>query len=259
MKHLKVILISGGIVGFCLCSRSSLAADALTLPTEPALFASAAAGFSVYNSALVQSNDTSAIYNYSAGVFSGTSRSVGIVIEQEVGDYNFALNKSKIESRNQNVSLRYRSGQMFFGIMASNGDLTVFAPPDGNGDGYLDQGVAPKEYMRVSSSGYGAIVGSDIEIQKVASVFTDISTVEPSSVKESYLDGDGNETSTGRKDISFGRRIKLNVGGSAKLIKKILDFNFGYQHVRQPIYARTGSYLEVQNILYAGLKVRGEF
>jgi hypothetical protein len=227
--------------------------------SEPAIFANTIAGATFYKSELVQNNEMVMTYSYSAGVYGGELRKAGIVLDMENGSYNFGFNKSKIDSSTLDASVRYLWSPFFAGVILSNTELAVSAPPDTNADGYLDLGTSPKKYMNVSSRGVGAIVGANIEVNKIASVYTDVSLIETVDVNESYIESGDDGMLAAKKSVKVGRRSKLHIGGLVQITKKNLDFNFGYQYQQVPITAVGVVYEEKKDTLFAGLRFRASF
>jgi hypothetical protein len=227
--------------------------------SEPAVFASTTAGFTYYESKLVDSNVMVMTSSYSAGVYGGELRKAGIVLDMENGSFKFGLNGSKINSSTLDVSLRYLLSPFFAGVVLSNGQMSVSAPPDEDGNGHLDPGGLVQDYMKVSSRGIGTIIGANVEVNKMASVFFDTTVVETVDVNESYIDHPLTATVAPKKDVKIGRRLKMNIGGIVQLTKKNLDFNFGYQYQGLPVTASGESFNEKRDTIFAGLRFRASF
>jgi len=222
---------------------------------QPAFFASTSVGLTVYKSEVVQMNDTGAAYNLTAGVYAGDTRSIGIVIESDIGNYTFGLNDSRIKTLQNEISLRYHYSPVFAGLIFSDGELAVSAPPDRDANGYLDQGATVQEYLRVMNRGYGAVLGMAFDINKTNTVYADVRWIAPSSTQESYVDNSALAATFGKRAIRFRPTIKLAIGSSMTIYKKYLDVDFGYKHIHEQFSADEKDYLELRNLMYAGLKV----
>jgi hypothetical protein len=70
-----------------------------------------------------------------------------MMLQREQGTYTFALNKSSIVTAHQDVHLRYRYSPVYIGVVINSSQIEVSAPPDADGDGFLDQNAEAEEYM----------------------------------------------------------------------------------------------------------------
>ena len=222
---------------------------------QPGFFATTSVGLTVYKSEVVQMNDTGVAYNFTAGVYAGDTKTLGIVIESDTGNYNFGLNNSRIKTLQNEISLRYHYSPVFFGIIFSDGELAVNAPSDHDGNGYIDQGASPQEYLRVLNRGNGAMLGIGFDINKKNTIYADVRWIAPSSIQESYVNNSALSATFGQRDLSFRPTVKLTIGGSMNVYKKYVDIDFGYKHIHEQFSADEKSYLELRNLMYAGLKV----
>ncbi len=244
---------------FGLISEQSVLAESNLLSSDPSAFATASAGYTVYQSQLVQSNEPVLTHNYRAGVFGGETRQLAIILDVENGSYRFPLNGSRIDSSAIDIGFRYVWLPFFGGLILNNSEIRVSAPEDTDQDGHLDVGSPAKDYMKINSRGLGAVVGASYEVSKTATVFSEASVVESLGVNESYIEDPLTVEVAARKSIQLGRRIKMNIGGLVQITKKHLDFTFGYQKQQLPITAEGQTFVENQDMIFAGLRLRATF
>lgn len=228
---------------------------------EPQTFSiTTGGGYTVYKSKMVQSNDTSTTVNYGFAVYGGDRKNIGMLFQREQGTYAFELNSASIQTMIQDVHLRYRYGPVYAGLVFNESQFTIKAPPDADGDGFLDQDTAAQEYMKVINTGTGFNLGANFAVGKSSAVYLDITSVTTSLVNQSYIEND-DTTANGytEKEITFGPRMDIDIGGSIALTKNWLDLNFGFKQRAMTISVDGESYKEQLNITYLGFKAGWDF
>jgi hypothetical protein len=223
---------------------------------EPSFSINSLAGVTHYSSKLVQNNDLDKTYYLGIGVYGGALRRAGIVVELENGQYGFDLNGASIRTLKLDVSVRYFWISLFGGIVLSTSDLIASAPPDADGDGYLDLGAAASKTIKMGSKHVGVMIGTYFEVSKLVSVFSDLSVEESVDVNETYSDEAIGLTSSSNGSVKMGRYTKFNLGGILQITKKELDFTFGYRLQQLPFSIQGTAYNEKRNTIYAGFRYR---
>lgn len=226
----------------------------------PSFFINVGGGHTVYKSEMVQSNDTSTTTNYGFGVYGGSKREVGMMVQREQGTYAFALNGSTITSMTQDVHLRYRYGPVYLGAVLNTSQLEVSAPPDLDNNDFLDQDTDAEEYMKVLNTGAGGNMGANIPVAKSAFVYFDISSVTTSLVRQSYIES-AETTANGftEKEISIGPRLDIDLGGSIALTKNWLDMKVGFKQRSFAVTVDSDTFKEQTTSTYVGLQAGWSF
>ncbi len=252
----KSVLLLAALMPCLLFAQHGWADDQNT----PSFFFNVGGGYAVYKSEMVQSNDTSTSVNYGFGVYGGNDKSVGMLLQREQGTYTFALNGSSIITANQDVHLRYRYGPVYLGLVINSSQLEVSAPPDADGDGFLDQNTDAEKYMKVSNTGMGINLGTNIQVTRAASVYIDISSVTTSLVQQSYIEN-AETTANGytEAEIAIGPRLDIDFGGSIALTKNWLTMNFGFKQSTMAVIVDSTSYAEQISSTYLGLRAGWSF
>jgi hypothetical protein len=226
----------------------------------PSFFFNVGGGYAVYKSEMVQSNDTSTSVNYGFGVYGGSDKSVGMMLQREQGTYTFALNGSSIITANQDIHLRYRYGPVYLGLIVNSSQLEVTAPPDADSDGFLDQNTDGEEYMKVSNTGMGINVGTNIAVTRAASVYVDINSVTTSLVQQSYIENTETEANGFTEaEIAIGPRLDVDFGGSIALTKNWLDMNFGFKQRTMSVTVDSAAFNEQISSTYLGFRAGWSF
>jgi len=226
----------------------------------PSFFFNVGGGYSIYKSEMVQSNDTSTSVNYGFGVYGGSDKSVGMLLQREQGTYTFALNGSSIITSHQDVHLRYRYSSFYAGLVINSSQIEVSAPPDTNGDGFLDQNIAAQEYMKVSNTGMGINLGANISVTRTAAVYIDVSSVTTSLVQQSYIENE--ETAAEgftEAEITIGPRMDIDLGGSIAITKNWLSMTFGFKQRTMTLTVDNSPFNEQINTTYLGLRAGWSF
>ena len=258
MRHLTKNFALGlyALLHCLLFGQQALADDDNT----PSFFFNVGGGYAVYKSEMVQSNDTSTSVNYGFGVYGGADKSVGMMLQREQGTYTFTLNGSSIITTNQDIHLRYRYGPLYLGLIVNSSQLEVAAPPDADGDGFLDQNTDAEAYMKDSNTGMGANVGFNIAVTRAASVYLDINSVTTSLVQQSYIENAETEANGFTEaEIAIGPRLDIDLGGSIAITKNWLDMNFGFKQRTMSVTVDTSTYKEQINSTYVGLRTGWSF
>lgn len=215
----------------------------------PAFFVQASGGYSVYKSALVQSNDTSTTTAYGFGIYGGENHVLGMMLNRESSKFTFALNKSSLEVAWQDVHLRYRLGPVHFGILVSSSNWIAKAPPDSDGDGKLDQDADAKDLINIATTGYGGNAGFAIPVGKRSSIYSDVTFVTTGFVQQK-APAEGDPTPP---PSALGPRMDIEIGGSLALTKNVLSGTCGFKYRTYNVTVDSKAYKEQLNTTYVGI------
>lgn len=241
----------------CLIALCAAAAPGRAAPNEgspePAFFLSSMAGATYYESDLVQNNQLGRTDYFEVGSFSGPQRRTGIIIELEKGRYNFGFSKAKISTLKIDASARYYWNPIFAGVTANTSDLTVIAPPDSDGDGYLDINSATLSKTLLNSKNFGGIFGVNFDIDKSISVMTDLTLEKCVGLNEFYR-ADASAPASPARGARIENSLKLNVIGTLQITKKDFYFRVGYRYEELPVTIGNRKEIERRNTIYAGFR-----
>lgn len=227
----------------------------------PTFFVTGTGGYSIYKSEMVESNDTSTTVNYGIGVWAGSQRNVGMLLERETSTFAFALNESTLALEWQDVHLRYRWGPVYVGFLLANSTWLVSAPPDADADGDLDQDAEVEEYIDMMTTGYGINTGTMITVGRRSHVYLDVTYTTAGTVRQKALTpttGPNAGVPT-EKEITMGPRMDLDLGGSISLTKDVLDALVGFKYRTYNLEVDGIAYKEQLNSTYVGLSAGWQF
>jgi hypothetical protein len=245
----KVLLFTLCLAGFAATNAKADEADAWA----PTFYVEADGGYSVYKSALVQSNDTGVTVGYGFGAYAGKSHDLGLALKREQSAFSFALNNSKLAVSWQDFLLTYRLGYFHAGVTISSSAWQVSAPPDTDGDGQLDTGTAAvaQDLLDITTTGYGGTVGFQGTLGKKSSVFTDVTFVTTGAVQEKVVKDAAGSARLDRV-ITLGPRMDVDLGGTLKLWKW-LDLKAGFKYRTYSLTIDGTASKESLNTTYGGL------
>jgi hypothetical protein len=223
----------------------------------PTFFLQATGGYSVYKSEMVQSNDTSTTVGYGFGVYAGTQRNVGMMLRREQSAFSFALNNSTIALEWQDVHLRYRWGPVSIGGVVSSSSWQVTAPPDADGDGFLDQDTEAVDYLDITTTGYGLNVATTVPVGKRGRLTVDATYVTTSDVQAAEIKDDAGETV--ERTAALGPRMDTDFGGAVELSKGWLYGLMGFRYRTYQIIVDDTAYAEAHNSTYVGFQAGWTF
>lgn len=224
----------------------------------PSFFVEATGGYSVYKSALVQSNDTAVTVGYGFGVNGGKAKEIGMVFRRERSAFAFTLNESKLALQWQDVILKYRLGPFHMGAVVSESSWVASAPPDADGDDILDTGTDAQDLLALRTFGYGGNTGLSLSVHKRALVFADVSYVTSGETMEAVVEDAAGAPILGRV-ITMGPRLDADFGGNIKLTRKSVDAKVGFRY-RTFLPSIDGvAYQEQMTTTYVGVAYNLEF
>lgn len=247
-RILQSLALSGGIF-----AAGTTRADALDKDT-PTFFVQANGGYSIYKSEMVQSNDTSTTVGYGFGVYAGSDRELGFLLNREQSTFAFALNSSTIDLNWQDMILRWRIGPVYLGaIVSSSSAWIVTAPLDTDGDDVLDPAGDAVDYLNITSTGVGGNAGTQFPINKRSTVYMDVVFVTTQAVQEAPIE-DATGALTKKDTLSLGSRMDLDLGATLKVTKSVLDVRGGFKYRTYEVNVDGQAFKEGLNTTYVGLQ-----
>lgn len=242
---------------------SSAAGHAADIDSQtPTFFVNATGGYSVYKSKMVQSNDTSTTVAYGFGVYAGSDRNIGFLLNREASTFAFELNSASIGVEWQDIHVRYRYGPVYMGALITTSTWAVQAPPDADADGLLDADTEAVEYLNMTSSGYGANVGARIPAGKRGEAYVDITYAAAGAIRETASDPDVAEAAgaavPGTRVLGIGPRMDLDLGGSIGMTKWLKGL-CGFKYRTYQLSVDSVTFAELHTTTYMGLGAGWDF
>ena len=221
----------------------------------PSFYIVTGVGYSVYKSALVQSNDTGVTTGYGFGCYAGKDHEIGLKLVREQSAFHFALNGSKVAVSWQDILLTYRLGLFHAGLAISSSAWKIAAPRDSDGDGQLDNGstAVAQDLLDITTTGYGANTGFAMALSKKGGIYADATFVTTGTVQEKVVKDAAGTPRLGRV-ITVGPRTDLDVGGSLQLFRW-LEARAGFKARSYLLSIDAKASKESLNTTYAGLVV----
>lgn len=227
-----------GFITFTFASSALLAREDGAIERASATaFAAVDYGMTTHKSEFVDSNDTGNTLGYSLGFHAGSERSVGILIKSDTSSLKFELNGSEMKSSNQDVVIRYRLGNVFFGAVITSAALEAVRAEETT-DSEID----------AVGTGFGAHFATVWGIGRTGSWF---------------LDGGYNSYSQTREanqiDMTFNSRMDVDSGVTFYLTREVIDLTFGYRYRMAGYSAGDSAFTDTITSTYLGLRFNAMF
>lgn len=231
--------------------RQSIAITLAMIAASPAAFAREEAverasstafvsvdyGLTTHKSEFVNSNDTGSTLAYSIGFHAGAERSVGILLRTDTSTIDFELNTSSMATTNQDVVIRYRLGNFFFGGVISSAALEATRAEETE-DAEID----------AVGTGFGGHFATVWGIGRDSAWYLD-------SVFNTY----GQTREANQIDMEFGSRMDVDTGVVFYVTRELLDLTFGYRY-RTAAYSADGTgYSDLVTSTYLGVRFNAVF
>lgn len=198
-----------------MCSVLSVfvSARAMAAPRdgELALSFSGGAAFVTHKSKLAESNDTGLAYTYGLRVLGGSEKSLLVDVRGSMGSTSFALNNTKMSSKDLVFFFGYHLGWAYVGAGAGTLQLSATLP-----------NLTIETYSRT----YAACLGSSFQLFRGTGFFFDARVVSPFETKE-----------TQQRDVTVGLGMAAEAGASFDLTRRALDLQAGVRYATQAVTA----------------------
>lgn len=179
----------------------------------PSVFASVDAGYTTYQSGVVDSNDTSLTTRYSLGVTGGVDKYYSMVFEGSSSKVNFKLNKTSVKYNWQDVFFRARWQYFYGGLLLSINRYKSEIAEDAEAD-------AARAYnVDLLRTGYGANLGIIIPFGKPGYLCLDGFYHTTSESFDIYETG----------EVTIGPRFRIDLGTRIHVVNNSLDLIIGYR------------------------------
>lgn len=220
----------------------------------PAFFAYASGGYSVFKSALVQSNDTSSAVTVGFGTYAGDGKRFGMALQREQATFSFTLNNSVITYQLQDLHLRYRYGMFYSGVVFGQSAWQIEAPRDADADGRLDPDGDVLPLVDAIGTGYGANFGLMFETMRRGTIYVDLTYMAAQTALAKAVPQDANNLTTlVEKEATLGARIDFDLGIKFELSRRYLGMaGFRYRSLTLGVDGEAAS--ETNGTTYVGVR-----
>lgn len=219
----------------------------------PTFYLTAFGGLSTYESEMVKSTTSSTAAGYGFGSYAGSDRNLGMSVNNELSTYAFTtadIDSGTVTVTWQDFAVKYRWGPVYVGAVlgSTNWKVSRLIDPE-------DVTTEVEEYMNITASGFGGNLGANIPVGKNSTIYLDIITLTPSELQEAVNEATvvDNQASPDR-EIALGSRMDIDMGGSFKLMKKLLKGMVGLKRRTVALTVGDESFTEVQTSTYLGLQ-----
>lgn len=250
----RIIRLAAALCGLLAAGAAHAASD----DEAPSVYLDVKAGYSIYKSEMVQSNDTGVTIDYGFGVWAGQSHSVGMSLNREQSTFAFDLNGSAIGLSWQDIHGSVRFGMFKLGIVVSSSSTwIVSAPLDADGDGVLDPAGDAEDYLNITTTGLGGNFGLNIPVNKRSELIADVNYITTQAVQEKSLE-DASGTLTEKESVALGPRLDLDLGASLSFARWF-DLLGGFKYRTYKMIVDGTTYTEQLNTTYIGVLFSSSF
>ena len=196
----------------------------------PTVFARGDAGYTTFDSRMVDSNASGTSVRYSAGAWAGDSRTLGMSFTSADTRMKFPLNESKISTSFRDLRAQARFGWVTPTFVASLSEMK------GNKEG--------TEIVDLYGTGFGGGLGVHAPIyERLVLRF------------EGIFVRTGKAYDKQTRKVSLGDRMEGDAAASFAVLKDILDLNVGYSLRRYTVGVEADTWKESQSTPYVGLQL----
>ncbi len=235
------------------CAQVALA-DALENHI-PTVFFGGTGGLTTYDSEMIKSQTSTTAVTYGFGTWAGGDRNIGIAVSIDTGSAAFEtaeVPSGSVTTTWQDTLLRYRYGPVYFGAVIGTTTWVAERLTDP-----VDLTTEVEEYLNFSASGYGGNIGLGIPAGRKGYVYVDVVSLTPSALQKSALEGLGDEDAT--REVSVGSRLDIDLGGSFKLTKDMVDGVVGLKRRTVSVSVDGETFVELTTTTYLGFRLGWTF
>ena len=244
-------------LGFAMFGGSASASDFDI--SNPTFFLDIDAGYSIFKSELVQSNDTGITTRYAFGVNGGASRQIGMLFARESSTIAFKNTASTMAMSWQDIDLRYRLGPFYVGLVVSSTSWAVTSPP--RVAGKIDATGSAADYIDLVGSGYGGNFGLQLPVGRRNSMYGDVTYVTTGTVQQKAAGATGSAAASAAaaRVSTIGPRMEVDLGAALGLGHSSFDAMCGFKYRTYSVSVDGTASKELLNTTYVGLRTNWTF